>query len=442
MDATRNQQEMRNQFLFRREELKSEKLINYARGVISFLYLAAGLGIRDQIPEHSFHTVCAAAGASLAYSLFLHYILRFRKYNPLLKYITSFIDITILSLAIYSFGTFRTFKTEAFLLYFLWIGLAAMRFSVRLTLLTGLWSFICYSLIIGLGIHFKTIEIGSITDSFTTHRVSPANLGLRMLFMLSFFLTASYVARAYQRIMIRAVEGETQILEEMGEKLKVSDTLARYISPEIADKVMEEGVNFQGEKRTAVILFCDIRNFTAMAENLPPEGVVTFLNEYLGSMIDVIFKNGGTLDKFVGDQIMAVFGAPVSHENDVERAVLTALEMKDKLAHLNRERESRGLDPMEFGIGIHAGEVIAGNIGSEKRTEYTVIGAAVNLASRVESLNKNFRTDILITEEAYREVSSLIEVEKQEPAMLKGITGAVQTYRILSLASGKTRADA
>lgn len=161
----------------------------------------------------------------------------------------------------------------------------------------------------------------------------------------------------------------------------------RLLSPAIAQQVIEGKVEVKkgGEVRTTTVLFSDIRGFTAMSESQPAQVVVDMLNEYFERMVEVIFKYEGTLDKFVGDEIMALFGAPVGHPDDALRAVRTALEMKDVLEQFNRERVAAGQQEVKIGIGINTGECVAGYLGSSKALEYTVIGDTVNLAARLES---------------------------------------------------------
>lgn len=417
--------------IFRIEEEKSEKIINNARIIIALIYAALGRGIQNQIPAQSLAAIYIISAFTFCYGIFMFFFLRAGKYTPRVKYISSYMDITLLSVAIYFFGTFRSFKTEAFLVYFLWIALAAMRFSVRLTIFTGILGAFTYIIVIALAIFNSTVEFGTITESFTTPKVSLANLIIKIIFMTTLFLIAAYIAKVYRKLVDQSISKDLEVRKKEEEKERVKDTLSRYVSHQVAEKILHEGITLTGEKKNATILFCDIRNFTKMSEDMSPEEVVIFLNEYLTLMIDAIFEYGGTLDKFVGDEIMAVYGVPVSSGNDEEMAVRTALRMKEKLQVLNQERKEVGKDPINFGIGIHSGEVVAGNIGSEKRMEYTVIGQSVNLASRIEALNKEFKTDILITDTVYERVKHFIEIEKQPSISVKGIGKTIQTFRVV-----------
>ncbi|MBI3395058.1 MAG: adenylate/guanylate cyclase domain-containing protein [Spirochaetia bacterium] len=398
---------------------------------MTILYVGAGYGVRNEIPAHSLQSIYVLAVISFSYAAAMLFLTRAERYRPFMKYVSSGLDVVVLTAALYAFGSFRTFKTEAFLIYFLWIALAAMRFSVKLTLFTGGLSVLAYSFVIAAAIFQETIVTGSITEHFTSSRVSPLNLGLRLAFLTASFSVAAYVARLYRGLVTQSVTSELEAERSAREKEVVRETLSRYVSPLVADKILAEGRSLTSERKAATILFCDIRGFTRVSETMEPEEVVSFLNDYLERMVDVIFEHGGTLDKFVGDEIMAVYGVPVSSGRDEEMAVLSALKMKMVLADMNKRREAQGKDPVRFGIGIHTGDVVAGNIGSEKRMEFTVIGHAVNVARRVEALNKFLETDLLLTESTYERVQGLVEVEKQKLVRVKGIEEPIQTFRVV-----------
>jgi len=170
-----------------------------------------------------------------------------------------------------------------------------------------------------------------------------------------------------------------------------------------------------------------------MSEKMKPEEVVHILNEYFSAMIEIIFKYEGTLDKFIGDAIMAVFGAPVAHPDDPQRALRTAVEMREELKKLQEKWKGEGRPAFDIGIGINTGEVVAGNIGSSERMDYTVIGDNVNLASRLESLNKEHQTHILISEDTYQKVKDVAKVRPIEPVKVKGKEKEVMIYEVEGL---------
>jgi adenylate cyclase len=185
------------------------------------------------------------------------------------------------------------------------------------------------------------------------------------------------------------------------------------------------------ERKTAAIFFSDIRSFTAISEKLQPEEVVEFLNEYMTRMVACVNDTHGNVDKFIGDAIMAVWGTPVSFGNDTENAINGALMMREALIDFNKGRGSEKKPIIKIGSGINTGPVIAGQIGSHDRMEYTVIGDAVNLASRIESLNKPFGTDILISEDAYKLVRDIFKVEPMQKIKVKGKTAPQQIYAVI-----------
>ncbi len=214
----------------------------------------------------------------------------------------------------------------------------------------------------------------------------------------------------------------------------VKDTFGRYVSRQVLDQILDGKVPLGGEKRLASILFSDIRGFTALAERLPPEEVVGFLNRYLDIMVDVLVEHGGTIDKFIGDAILATFGVPLAREDDAHRAVQAGLGMLARLRAWNAQRAAAGELPIEIGIGIHTGEVVAGNIGSAKKMEYTVIGDTVNTSSRIEQLNKNLGTSLLISEETYARVKDCVRARPLEPVEVKGKRRPLFLYEVTAWA--------
>jgi adenylate cyclase len=199
------------------------------------------------------------------------------------------------------------------------------------------------------------------------------------------------------------------IFVEGREKKRLKETLGKYLPPSLADELIRTGQDPHaevGSKEELSILFSDIRGFTTLSEALPPERLVQILNQYLGRMTETVFRHQGTLDKFIGDAVMAFWGAPVRNSDHALLAVRTAVDMRSELKRLNQEWEVAGISPLAIGIGINTGEVIVGNIGSEQRLDYTVIGDQVNLSSRLEGLTKQYHLEIILgpkTEERIRD---------------------------------------
>jgi class 3 adenylate cyclase len=224
-----------------------------------------------------------------------------------------------------------------------------------------------------------------------------------------------------------------EMIQGLREKERVTNILGKYISPEVAKKVLgdTEGLALKGERRDCVVMFTDIRGFTSFSENMAPEKLVKDLNEYFTLMVDVVFKYEGTLDKFIGDAIMAVWGAPIPFEDKELRGVKAALDMQYALGQYNKARIDRNLPPLTMGVGLNTGVVVSGNLGSDKRTDYTVIGEEVNLSSRLCS--KAAPGQILISESMYRKLKGLVAVRTLDPIMLKGFTDPVKVYEVTGL---------
>ena len=217
------------------------------------------------------------------------------------------------------------------------------------------------------------------------------------------------------------------------EKRHVRRLFGRYVSNEVIDQLMADPalVRLGGQKRYMTVLFSDIRGFTAASERATPEAVVGQLNEYFGAMVEVLFRHRGTLDKFVGDMVMGLFGAPLVDERHADHAVKAALDMTRTLDRLNETWRRDGRPELNIGIGVNSGEMIAGNIGSETIMSYTVIGDAVNLGSRLESLNKEYGTRIIISEATRSLLTIPIETRVLGEVTVKGRSQSVKIYEVV-----------
>jgi adenylate cyclase len=216
------------------------------------------------------------------------------------------------------------------------------------------------------------------------------------------------------------------------EKKFMRDTFERYMSKQLAEKLLDAEtmgkIELGGEKRYVSVLFTDIRGFTAMSENMDPKEVISFLNGYFSMLVDIVFEHGGFIDKFIGDAMMVVYGVPVKSPDDAVRCVKTALAMKDAMRRFNEKRALDGKPPVHMGIGINSGSVIAGNVGSEERMNYTVVGDAVNFASRLVGLSRE--EEVIISEETALVVSDYFIIEKRTDAAVKGKAGAQHVYEV------------
>ena len=217
------------------------------------------------------------------------------------------------------------------------------------------------------------------------------------------------------------------------ERDHVKEVFGRYIATQVSDEILKGQVSLGGAEKNVTVLFSDIRNFTGMSEEMTPQQVVTFLNDYFTEMVDAVFENGGVLDKFLGDGLMAVFGSIDDNPNHPRNAVLAALRMKALLAKINGVRSMSAKPPIAIGVGIHTDAVIVGNIGSRKRLEYTVVGDGVNTSSRLQALNKEFGTTILISETTYAAVNQDFECRQMPDTHLRGKTKDLKIYEVVSI---------
>jgi len=220
--------------------------------------------------------------------------------------------------------------------------------------------------------------------------------------------------------------------KDLKDKVLIEDAFKRYVSHQVADEILKDpdvfAKSLKGTKKRITAFFGDIRGFTPISEQLPPEEVVAFLNFYLTEMTTIIFANEGTIDKFMGDCIMAVFGAPVEHSDDVYRAVKSGVEIQKRIEEMNKQRVTEGKQDIHVGIGINYGEAVVGNIGSTQRLEYTVIGDSVNTAARLQTVAKG--GEIVVSDSVYREVKDHFDFIHMEPVKVKGKARSLKVWKI------------
>ncbi len=215
------------------------------------------------------------------------------------------------------------------------------------------------------------------------------------------------------------------------EKERIKDAFGRFVNKEMAEMAEKGEIQLGGEIKPATIFFSDIRSFTAISEKLTPTEVVSFLNEYMTLMVDCVNDTNGVVDKYIGDAIMAVWGTPISHGNDAENAINGALMMRTALRKFNQNRGGERKPIIKIGCGLNSGDVLAGQIGSDERMEYTVIGDAVNLASRIEALNKPMGTDILVSQGTADLVEGIFDLVPMNKIKVKGKSEPQQIYAVL-----------
>jgi len=230
----------------------------------------------------------------------------------------------------------------------------------------------------------------------------------------------------------RETIGTMLVLEDVTREKRIRGTMVRFMSDRVVEQLLEGGESVLGGTAQEVsILFSDIRRFTGLAETLAPRELVATLNEYFTGMVDVIFEQGGTLDKFIGDALMAVFGAPFVTPEDTDHAVEAAIEMVRRLRGFNRDGAKKGRPPLDIGVGINTGEVVAGTIGSPKRMDYTVIGDHVNLAARIESANRYYGTQVLVSEHTVEKLAGRHKTRELDRVRVQGRNLPVRLFEVL-----------
>ena len=226
--------------------------------------------------------------------------------------------------------------------------------------------------------------------------------------------------------------GSMFLIEDISNEKRLKSTMSRYMDPGVADRLVAAGAEVLGGQAVeATVLFSDIRSFTTHSEALGPQGTVAMLNEYFTLMVDIIQREGGMLDKFIGDAMMAGFGVPVPHDDDGDRAVRASIAMIAELRRWNTQRAAEGRAAIDIGVGLNTDTVVSGNIGSKKRMDFTMIGDGVNLAARLESACKQYGAHILASEFTYRKLRGTYRARELDLLLVKGKTKPVAVYEIV-----------
>ena len=298
----------------------------------------------------------------------------------------------------------------------------------------------------------SNVERAQILEHLRSTLASEAFVAMGVAIWLT-FLVSSNLTRPLQEIIqvlrsVRSGRFETKVrvtsndeigytgdvINEMTEGLKerdfVKETFGKYVTKEIRDEILAGRVSLDGEIKEVTVLFADLRNFTPMVETTPPREVVNIINGYFREMDEAIKQYHGLVLQYIGDEIEAVFGAPISREDHASMAVRAALEMKKRLYAVNQDLEKRGHLPLFHGIGIHTGEVVAANIGSPDRLSYALVGDTVNLASRLQGLNKKFNTEIIISETTKAGINDGLPLKELPATRVKGKSDKVQIFTL------------
>jgi adenylate cyclase len=302
------------------------------------------------------------------------------------RYVTAFIETScptaeIIALAAYTDNPVAALSIPVFV-YPLFIVLSALRLNFRLSVFTGAVAAAEYTLV---GLLYIRGHADRLADPLLAS--VPVHV-VKGLILLALGVVTGLVALQIKRRLLDS----SRLAEE---RERVVNTFGQYVSPAVVDKLLERGAGLRSEKKQVCVMFLDIRDFTSFAEKRHPEEVVEYLDSLFGFMIEIVNNHHGIINKFLGDGFMAVFGAPLSDGRDCSNAVAAAREI---LARVEEEAAGGAVLPTRVGIGVHAGEAVTGSIGSAARKEYTVIGDVVNTASRIEQMNKEFGSQLLISE--------------------------------------------
>lgn len=432
--------------IFREAEMAGGRVANRIRYVFAFLLLLVVIGVGksagglDQVVNYSVWAIYLLLTVSQTLALRRGSA----RINGVFTYFSTAFDFTLITLVL-AYYTARynpdnwsfAGKNPVLLFYVLPLLLTALQFRIRLLIFATV---LCL-LLIGAVILGTFLQDVPWTTDWSRYVMGPEIVAgdyavSRPIVFLSIGLVLGY-AILRSRSMVR----------RMGAVEAQKASLSRYFAPQIAERISAGSDELtRGRRVRATILFSDIRNFTAMSESMAPDELADFLSEFRERMSRAIFANGGMLDKFVGDAIMAAFGAPEPSEAagaDERNAVRAARAMLLELEEFNRERHARGESTIAVGIGLHAGEVFAGNVGRGGRLEYTLLGDAVNTASRIESLCKKMGAALLLSEAVYECLDQAEQdgAERMPRVLVKGKELPLQTYRLARLLEGAAPRD-
>lgn len=393
------------------EEIRSERMINMLRllaAIILYTNTSVNYYIRHIVSDTIHYKVSVIAIICLITVIWTWQMTKGKRLAFWFKYASVTTDILLTTACVVAVENSGTFL---FTIYYLVIAMSALRFSMPVAIYAGLLSLVSFHLTIYL--MPETSKTPDMTDIVIT--------------TLTIVICATVTAVATWRSRILLINVTSAITDYT----KAKCALARYVSNHVAEDILhrENAALLQGYRKDITILMSDLRGFTALSEKIEPEDVVQILNTYFSKMIEIIFRNNGTLDKFMGDAIMVIFGAPLEDLNHVQLAVKTAIEMQEAMFGINAELREMGLSEIRMGIGISAGPAVVGDIGSEVRMEYTAIGKTVNLAQRLES--QAGPGEIFASEPVIRALDSQIIYESLPPLQVKGFSQKVNAYRIL-----------
>ena len=354
----------------------------------------------------------------------LRYLRRIeREPPPFARYANALIETSLPSVLIYVFSGVLTPAEALFsppsYAYFLFILLSTLRLNFALPFFTGCVAAVEYALLVAF--FFDDLNVfpeARMLSALPTHFVK-----------IVFFLFGGVVAGLVARGLRLSFEGSFRSAEERNQ---IREVFGKHVSPEVVDRLLDQRDEAESETRHVCVMFLDIRDFTSFSEKRSPEEVVAYLNELFDFMIDLINQHHGIVNKFLGDGFMAIFGAPLSNGVDSHNALGAAREI---IAEVNRRSGAGVIPPTRVGIGLHAGDAVTGNVGSQSRREYTIIGDTVNVAARIEALNRRFQSELLISETVHDAIQQgglqPPACEAMEPLQVKGRVDPVRVFKVI-----------
>ena len=369
--------------------------------------------------------ITAVSGLAILYLvieriLVVRHLKEGRPLSELRQYVSAVIETGVPTVAIFLsaslLGPVNSLTSPVILWYPLFILLSALRLNFRITLFTGLVSALGY---FSLALWFVTRPASQSAEPFLI--AIPQHL-IKAIFLLAMGVMTGFVTLQIKRRVLNSA-----LITE--ERNRISRTFGQHVSPEVMKELLEQQPDSLSVERYVCVMFLDIRGFTSFAETKRPEEVVAYLDSLFEFMIEIVNRNNGIINKFLGDGFMAVFGAPLSDGHENVNAVNAAREI---LARLSDECAQNRIVPTTVGIGLHSGTAVTGRIGSSVRQEYTVIGDVVNLASRIEQLNKQFNSQLLMSEEVWSAARDhAATAERIGETHVKGRSAPIQIYKLV-----------
>ena len=384
----------------------------YPDAVVALLH-----GKFDRVPVGLF--LCAVAGFEFHVLSATEKMLKSgSRPAALRRYVYAFVETSLPTLVILYYATIlgpvQALLMPSSFVYFVFILLSTLRLDFALCAFTGLASAVEYAAVALFWGSADTTVAEPVLTSLPQHLA-------KACILLVAGIAGGFVAGRLRKSFSRAIES-------VAERARVLDVFGQHVSPEVVERLVAGQTDAKSELRHVCVMFLDIRNFTAFAEKRSAEEVVEYLNTIFDTVVDAVVTHHGIVNKFLGDGLMAVFGAPANEENTCAAAVDTGLEV---LARIEALASRARIPPTRVGLGLHAGPAIVGNIGSAKRKEYTVIGDVVNVASRVEAMNKELDSRMLVTEEVWQAAGKTnIEPIARDLLRIRGREAAVKVFRL------------